>query len=67
MRIDCNGEVRDVPEGLTLAEFICDLGLPSERGIAVAVGDEIVPKELWPSRRLEPNNSILIITATQGG
>lgn len=37
------------------------------KGVAVAVNNEVIPKEQWSSRLLQENDSVLIITATQGG
>lgn len=37
------------------------------KGIAVALNNQVVPREQWPSQQLKENDSILIITATQGG
>jgi sulfur carrier protein len=47
-----------------LREVGCDLDRP---GIAVAVNDEVVPRPLWGSRRIEPGDRIEIVTAVQGG
>lgn len=49
-------------------EALMQLEAPStSKGIAVAVNNEVIPKEQWPSRLLQEQDSILIITATQGG
>ncbi len=36
-------------------------------GIAVAVNEEVIPKTEWKSFTINENDSILMITATQGG
>ncbi|MBW3518596.1 sulfur carrier protein ThiS [Flavobacterium sp. NKUCC04_CG] len=36
-------------------------------GIAVAVNQLVIPKDLWATHFLQSGSSILIITATQGG
>ena len=36
-------------------------------GIAVAVNNTIIPKNLWEQTPVKENDQILIITATQGG
>ncbi|WP_292009060.1 sulfur carrier protein ThiS [Chryseobacterium sp.] len=38
-----------------------------KNGIAVAVNNRIVPRSSWPETILKDKDSILIITATQGG
>ena len=39
----------------------------SDRGIAVAVNQEVVPRREWASTPLRPGDRIEIITAVQGG
>jgi sulfur carrier protein len=42
--------------------------LPQKRkGIAVALNNRIVPQHLWAETWLHDKDSVLIITATQGG
>lgn len=38
-----------------------------QRGIAVALNNEVIPRAYWSQTVLNPSDSILIITATQGG
>lgn len=49
-------------EQLLLAE-----NLKKEKGIAVALNNQVIPRKDWTSTPLHPNDTILIITATQGG
>jgi len=41
--------------------------LSNKRGVAVALNDEVIHKANWASTNLKENDSILVITATQGG
>ncbi|ASW75559.1 thiamine biosynthesis protein ThiS [Chryseobacterium piperi] len=53
------------PENL---EELMNLEAPGKKkGIAVALNNRIVPISSWPDTLLQNNDSILIITATQGG
>lgn len=36
-------------------------------GLAVAVNQKVIPKKLWSQTILQNKDSILLITATQGG
>lgn len=36
-------------------------------GIAVALNNQVIPKEQWALHQLQENDAVLIITATQGG
>lgn len=37
------------------------------RGIAVALNNQVIPRADWPATPLQDRDTILIITATQGG
>ncbi len=37
------------------------------KGIAVALNNRIIPQQFWAETFLNNNDSVLIITATQGG
>lgn len=54
-----------LPENL---EALMAIEAPQKRkGIAVALNNRIVPQSFWAETILNNNDSILIITATQGG
>ncbi len=54
-----------LPENL---EALLAMELPGKKkGIAVALNNRIVPLSAWAETFLNHNDSILIITATQGG
>ena len=49
-------------------EALLAMELPGKRkGIAVALNNRIIPQSAWLETFLKDNDSILIITATQGG
>lgn len=69
--ITCNGE-RLVLPGAASAPTVADLlalrrGDPRPHGVAVAVDDEVVPREEWSRRQLAEDASVEIVTAVQGG
>ncbi|MEJ8281052.1 sulfur carrier protein ThiS [Pseudonocardia spirodelae] len=66
MRIVLNGEHRDVDDGADLAAILAAAGLP-ERGIAVAVDGEVVPRTAWAQRVPDEGARIEVLTAVQGG
>ena len=51
----------------TLEDLIHEKGLHDKKGIAVAVNSDVVPKDNWQKIKLNKEDNILIITATQGG
>jgi sulfur carrier protein len=69
VRLLVNGEPRDVPEALTVAELVAEEapGLAEGRGVAVAVEAEVVPRSAWDERRLEEGERVEVLAAMQGG
>ncbi len=50
----------------TLASLLAPLGLP-DRGVAIAVNEQVVARAQWPTHPLSPNDRIEIIRAMAGG
>jgi sulfur carrier protein len=68
MRIEVNGEPREVPEGATVRDVVEQMGRdPSRPGVAVAVGGEIVPRADWGATRLHDGVHVEVVAAVQGG
>jgi sulfur carrier protein len=61
-----NGELRDVPDGTTVAELLEMLGAPSS-GIAVARNERVVRKSEYATHALCEGDTIEIIKAVAGG
>jgi sulfur carrier protein len=69
MVIMLNGERRDLPAGATVAtviELLCTQA-PEGRGVAVAVGDEVVPRGAWSVTELSEGARVEVVAAVQGG
>lgn len=67
MTIEFNGEVIAINEGNSLNDLLKVKQLDTKTGIAVAVNEHVIPKQEWQSVKLNLNDSIIVITATQGG
>lgn len=68
MKIELNGEPAEFENGITLERLVELAGAdPARRGVAVAVGGEIVPKSLWSETPVRESDSIEIVAAIQGG
>ena len=53
MRIELNGEARELADGATLADAVRAAGgTPEARGVAVALDGEVVPRGDWEETRL---------------
>jgi sulfur carrier protein len=61
-----NGEIRDLPPGVTLADVVSQL-TESPKGVAAAVNGEVVPRRAWPATPLAERDEVEVVTAVQGG
>jgi thiamine biosynthesis protein ThiS len=66
LRIEVNGETREVPDVLTLSDLIALLGLAHER-LAVELNREIVRHADWPRTMLAEGDRVEIIHFVGGG
>ncbi len=66
-RFVLNGEPRPLESKMTISNMLVEETINPEGGIAVAVNQEVIPKKSWADHQIEPNDQVLIITATQGG
>ncbi len=64
--ITLNGEPVEVPEGTTVAELVARL-CRSDRGVAVALDREVVPRSSWSTRAVPEGSRVEIVTAAAGG
>lgn len=66
MQITVNGEIKELPEGGSVAELLQVLGM-AERRVAVEVNREIIPRSLHPRHRLEADDRVELVHAIGGG
>lgn len=68
MRIELNGEVRELAGAPTVADAALASGADTEgRGVAVAVDGEVVPRAEWEATPLREGQSVEVLAAIQGG
>jgi sulfur carrier protein len=67
VNISLNDETREVLDDCNLDEALNALGFSSINGCAVALNEEVIPRENWVGRKLNNDDRILIVQATQGG
>lgn len=70
MMLYINGQARQFDElghQPTLSALLSALKLPSERGVAVAINDQVVPRSQWEQAILNAEDRVEVIHATQGG
>lgn len=66
MEVFLNGAQCNTQEDTNLGSFLSEYSLP-EKGIAIALNEEVIPKTNWNTTYLKSNDKIIIIKATQGG
>ncbi|MEE9364449.1 MAG: sulfur carrier protein ThiS [Cellulophaga sp.] len=64
--IKVNEQEKQFQKTTTLQEALVQLKI-ALNGIAIAINQDIIPKNDWANTRLNNNDTILIIKATQGG
>ena len=68
MKVWVNGESRELADGASVADAVTAAGAPeAERGVAVAVEGEVVPRGEWDDRVLSEGEAIEVVHAVQGG
>lgn len=66
MKATINGELRELPEGLTMEGLLARLAAP-ERGIAVAKNDRVLRRAAFADEVVRDGDRIEIIRAVAGG
>jgi len=66
IKIWVNEQSLEIEEGSTILQLLEHLNSP-KIGIAVAIQNAIISKNLWESMTLSNDDNVLIIQATQGG
>jgi sulfur carrier protein len=66
MKVLVNGEPTELERGATVQSALATLEMP-ERGVAVAVDAEVVPRGQWPDHELSEGARVEVLRAIQGG
>jgi sulfur carrier protein len=66
IRIELNGEAREVPEGASVADMLGLLGLAAPK-VAVERNLEIVPRSAWGTTRLAAGDRLEVVHFIGGG
>jgi sulfur carrier protein len=64
--VQVNGADAEWPAGTTVQQVV-DAVCPSDRGVAVAVGREVVPRSAWSATTLRDGDRVEIVSAAAGG
>jgi sulfur carrier protein len=66
MQVRLNGELRELPDGLTVTSLLAHLGVKAQR-VAVEVNDTVVTKDRYEGQKIGPGDSIEIVAFVGGG
>jgi sulfur carrier protein len=68
MIVELNGKPFELRAGTSLAEAVAASGAaPSQRGLAVALDGEVVPRAEWDRTVVRPGQKVEVVQAVQGG
>jgi thiazole synthase len=68
MNVELNGELVALPEGSLVAEAVEASGAAGDqRGLAVAIDGEVVPRSEWARTALREGQKVEVLAAIQGG
>ncbi len=66
MRVVLNGEARELPDRVTVAQLVNQLGLGARR-IAVEVNRDVLPRDRYAVHRLAEGDHVEIVQFIGGG
>jgi sulfur carrier protein len=68
MKVELNGRPAELPEGATVTDAVAAAGADGgQRGVAVALEGEVVPRGEWETTSLREGQSVEVVRAIQGG
>jgi sulfur carrier protein len=67
MTVCVNGEQRQLADATTVADVVQSLVEEDERGVAVALDGDVVPRSEWESTTLRDGAHVEVLRAVQGG
>jgi sulfur carrier protein len=67
MTVEVNGKETELAEDATVRDVVQSLVERAERGVAVALDGEVVPRSAWQTTRLRAGDRLEVLRAVQGG
>ncbi len=66
MQVRLNGELREIPEGSTVAGLLAHLGVKAPR-VAVELNEVVVTKDRYATQQIGPGDAVEIVAFVGGG
>ena len=67
MDIYINSTLQQLERDASIADALTQLNITSQKGIAIAINNNVVPRHEWDTYILQPQDKMMLIKATQGG
>ena len=67
MEVTVNKQRQDVPENATIPILLDKIQVTQQKGIAIAINEQVIPKAKWAKTTLNQNDNVLLIEISQGG
>ena len=67
MNVYINNKLQDVPGQTNISGMLEALNITSQKGIAIAINNNVVPGAEWGTYELKDDDKVTLIRATQGG
>ena len=67
MKVQLNGEDRELSPESSIPDVLAILGFDAVRGVAVAVDGEVIPRSQWDGFKLAGGMRVEVLRAVQGG
>jgi sulfur carrier protein len=66
MMVRLNGELREIPDGLTVAGLLAHLGIKASR-VAVELNEAVVTKDRYDAQKIGQGDAVEIVAFVGGG
>ena len=67
VNIYINNQSQELPAGAKITDALTALNILQQKGIAIAINNNVIPKAEWEHHPLNAEDKITLIRATQGG
>jgi len=67
MTVYVNNEPREISAPSTLQDMLATCEVPSVRGLAIAVNNQVIARATWDHHPLRPGDRVMLIRASKGG
>lgn len=67
MDVYINSKVHEFDEGASITTALGHLNLTTAKGMAIAINNDVIPRNDWDNHILQQGDKVMLIRATQGG